>query len=206
MKTLRYLALAVLALIAVRLAGRALRRSDEITRLLWVLIATIASVGASNTPKTRAVEQRVAALVSSAATTNANLATTTTAANNAQTTANNVQNTISTGDTGFANALGYGATSTGQPPACPLAGPAPTTPARPPLTRPGRRPARAAPPMSMITAGTGMTWAATPMISTATPMISAATPTPCPDYDRPPPDAAQGVRHGHNRCPVQGHQ
>ena len=123
MKPLRYLALVSLALIAVRLAGRALRRSDETTRLLWVLIATIASVGASNTPKTRAVEQRVAALVSSAATTNATLATTTT-------TANNTADTISSGSTATAQPAGVptgppgpSSTATADPAGQPTGGP-----------------------------------------------------------------------------------
>lgn len=61
--TLRNLALALIALAAVWLAGRALRRQDEVTKLLWVLIATIATASTANTPKTRALEDRVAALV-----------------------------------------------------------------------------------------------------------------------------------------------
>ena len=118
MKTLRYLALAALALIAIRLAGRALRRSDETTRLLWVLIATIAAKS-SNTPKTRSVEQRVAALVSAVQPIVQNVATVTTTANNAQTAVTALQ----TGNTGFANALGYGPTSTADPAGVPTGGP-----------------------------------------------------------------------------------
>ena len=72
-RALRNIALAVLALLAVRLAGRALRRGDEIARLLWVLTATIAAASTSNTAKARSTEDRVAALVSSAATTNQNV-------------------------------------------------------------------------------------------------------------------------------------
>ncbi len=120
MKTLRYLALAALALLAVRLAGRALRRQDETTRLLWVLIATIAAKS-SNTPKTRSVEQRVAALVSAVQPIVQNVAAVTT-------TANNTASTIATGSTGGAvvdgsnavntsptNASGFGATSASSP-------------------------------------------------------------------------------------------
>ena len=81
--------------------------------LIYIWAAAMTST--ANTAKTRALAAQHAALVSSVATTNqnltatnTNLATTTTTANSAQTAVTALQG----GNTGFANTLGYGPTST----------------------------------------------------------------------------------------------
>ena len=66
--------------------------------LLYVWASAMAST--ANTAKTRAVEARVAALVSSAATTNQNVATVTTNLAATTTTANNTAATVASGSTG----------------------------------------------------------------------------------------------------------
>lgn len=53
----------LLALLAVRLAGRAARRQAEVTAMLWELIALIAGMSTSGTPKSRSTEDRLNALV-----------------------------------------------------------------------------------------------------------------------------------------------
>jgi hypothetical protein len=58
----RKLLLLLLALLAVRLMGRAIRKQAEVSGLLWAVIALTAS-STANTSKTYAIEQRVAALV-----------------------------------------------------------------------------------------------------------------------------------------------
>ena len=82
-----------------------------------------AMVSTANTAKARATEQRVNSLVSAVAGTNQTLTTTTHTANTAQTAATSAQNTLASGNTGYANALGYGATSTANPAGVPTGGP-----------------------------------------------------------------------------------
>ena len=73
--------------------------------LLYVWAAAMSTAG---TAKARSTATQHAALVSAVATTNQNLSATTTTANNAQTAVTALQG----GNTGFANTLGYGPTST----------------------------------------------------------------------------------------------
>lgn len=59
---LKTLLLLGLALLAVYMGGRALRRNAEVLQMLWALIGMTA-LGTANTPKTRSVEQRLNNLV-----------------------------------------------------------------------------------------------------------------------------------------------
>lgn len=59
---MKKVALICLALLAVYMGKRAVRREAEIVRLLWVLLAMVA-LNSANTPKTRAIEDRLNALV-----------------------------------------------------------------------------------------------------------------------------------------------
>jgi len=53
----------LVVMLALWLAGRAARRQAQVFQLLWVLVAMSASLGTSNTAKTRSVENRLNALV-----------------------------------------------------------------------------------------------------------------------------------------------
>jgi hypothetical protein len=52
-----------LALLAVYMGDRALRRNAEVLQMLWALIGMTAMAGTANTPKNRSVENRLNALV-----------------------------------------------------------------------------------------------------------------------------------------------
>jgi cytoskeletal protein CcmA (bactofilin family) len=60
MKKILFLLVAVLAL---RAAGRAATRNAQAASLLWMLIAATANAGTANTPKSRSTEQRLANLI-----------------------------------------------------------------------------------------------------------------------------------------------
>jgi hypothetical protein len=79
---IRKLLLLALAMLALRMAGRAVRNNAEIMAALWTLVGLTASLNQTNTAKARSTEARLAGVVTSLGTTNANVA-------NAQTTANN---------------------------------------------------------------------------------------------------------------------
>jgi hypothetical protein len=52
-----------IALVAVYMGGRAVKRNAEVLQLLWALIGMTAMASTANTPKTRSVEQRLNTLV-----------------------------------------------------------------------------------------------------------------------------------------------
>lgn len=70
---MKKLLLIALAIIAVRLGGRALRRNAEVMAALWALLAVCAAqLNQANTPKARATEDRVNALVGQVGVVNGN--------------------------------------------------------------------------------------------------------------------------------------
>jgi hypothetical protein len=79
---LRHLLLLTLALLAARMASRALKDNAQVMSLLWVLVSMTATLNTANTAKTRAVEGRVAAVVAA-------VGSATGMASSAQATANN---------------------------------------------------------------------------------------------------------------------
>jgi hypothetical protein len=61
---MKKLLLLLLAILAARMAARALRRETEVVSLLWTLVGMTAMAGnLANTPKTRSVEDRLNSLV-----------------------------------------------------------------------------------------------------------------------------------------------
>lgn len=63
MRTLSKMALVMLALIAVRMAGRALKANAEVTAALWAVMTITALATAPPGPKAKSTEQRLNALV-----------------------------------------------------------------------------------------------------------------------------------------------
>ncbi|HEY2090124.1 MAG TPA: hypothetical protein VGH54_29400 [Mycobacterium sp.] len=61
---MKKLLLLLLALLAARMAARALRRETEVVSLLWALVGMTASASLANTPKTRSVEDRLNGVIS----------------------------------------------------------------------------------------------------------------------------------------------
>jgi hypothetical protein len=60
---MKKLILLFIALLAVRMAGRALRRQSEVTQLLWVLIGMTATASTTGTAKSRSTEARLNGLI-----------------------------------------------------------------------------------------------------------------------------------------------
>jgi hypothetical protein len=61
--TVKRLLLLGLALLALYMAGRTLKKNSEVIGLLWLLVSMTANLNTANTPKTRALEDRINALV-----------------------------------------------------------------------------------------------------------------------------------------------
>ena len=57
---MRKLLLLGLALLAVYMGGRALKRNAEVLQLLWALVGMTAMASTANTPKARSTEARLA--------------------------------------------------------------------------------------------------------------------------------------------------
>lgn len=59
----RKLVVLALAMIAVRLAGRAMKNQADLVKILWLMIASTATLNATNTPKARSTEERLNTLI-----------------------------------------------------------------------------------------------------------------------------------------------
>lgn len=63
MRLISKIVLLMLAILAVKMAGRALKRDAEVIAALWTLVGLTAQVNTANTPKARSTEARLNALV-----------------------------------------------------------------------------------------------------------------------------------------------